>query len=154
MSKTAFPSTMSTVYVSLPIVRFTCPVAPSGAVTIIVPLPLSSTLKSSALVGLGFTVNVVAMVLFSYLPSPLYVISTEWVPTGTPGTIMLFCPPETGAVIGSSTPSIFMVTVPVTSLGIVTLITAFSPSMISAAFASITGSTLLTTTVSFSEIGS
>ena len=67
---------------------------------------------------------------------------------GMPGTEMLFTPPTTGTVC--SMPATLMVTVPAASLGIVTLITAFSPRLMAVVFAEITGVTL--DTVKFSTL--
>ena len=66
--------------------------------------------------------------------------------------MMLLTPPVTAA--SCSIPATLIVTVPVASSGTVTLITAFSPSVITVVFAPMVGATFSTTIVSVAVNGS
>ena len=86
----AVPFTTSTTYSSSPILTVTVPVASSGNITTIVPLPLSTI---SILVSVFDTVNIVELVEGKYLLSPLYLTLTKYSPLGRPAMINSPFPP-------------------------------------------------------------
>ena len=134
----------STTYVLFPSLTVTLPVASSGKITLMVPLPWSIT---SIWVSCLDTANIVAFSEGRYLLSPLYITLTEYSPLGSPLITSSPFPPLTATMYSlpstytapnaplfklnvNSSEFIITVTFPVASVGTIKWMFSFSPTCI------------------------